>query len=445
MWLDESHTLYTALLNTKDLIFWTSLDTNPPFYFFVIKYWTKCFGFSIESVRSFSVFCNFCTLLVLGFLCKRHFNYKTWIFSAMLFITSNAFIYYSNEARSFTLVALLAAISTFIFFEILYVDKKRIALVFLLAIVNALLIYTHFVSAFVIVSQLVIGLIYALKDLKKMYLILISNIITCVLFFPWLKTLFLRLNVHKTKAFWLEKPKYIDVVDLLKNFAATHDLLYYYFPAIIVISLLLIKFKKYKISIDFTFITKNIYLILISFGTIAGAFFASNIHPMFLERYVLYSLLGFIVFIAYLFSNIQFKYSNVFFVIVLAFIGIHRYNHLQCEKPNFEPNQSIVDKVKSIAPQNANIYISPNYFNSVFMYYYDKSRFKPTWILAEEKREFINPDTPEALESLLQNNKKLIIVKYGDFDTNQKVIDYAISKYPTKHIYTIRRATIYEF
>jgi uncharacterized membrane protein len=103
---------------------------------------------------------------------------------AAFFLAINPFhIYYSQEFRSYSLLALLGTWSMYLLFTQNY---------FWLALANAALIYTHYSSAFIILAQITYLIFYKRTDLKAFFK---NSLITFLLYLPWIPQLSAQLSV----------------------------------------------------------------------------------------------------------------------------------------------------------------------------------------------------------------------------------------------------------
>ncbi len=123
LWLDEAITALAVKNNSYwDLITKFSLgDFHPPLYYVIEKFWTSIFGYSEISLRMPSVLFSVATCYLI---------YKIGKSKAALFWAINPLaIYYAQEARMYSLVAL--AITGAVYF---YLAKKRWLFLIFLAV-----------------------------------------------------------------------------------------------------------------------------------------------------------------------------------------------------------------------------------------------------------------------------------------------------------------------
>ena len=150
IWLDEAYSLYVAeqpsfvdLINNM-----STYEDNPPLYYISLHYWIKLFGNSETAVRALSLFLGLGSIILLYMLASLLFDRKTGLLSAFFMFFSLIQTVYSQEARAYMLLVFLTLLSTLLFVRLL---KKRTwfnqsgYILF-----TALLLYTHYLSFFVI-------------------------------------------------------------------------------------------------------------------------------------------------------------------------------------------------------------------------------------------------------------------------------------------------------
>ncbi len=123
LWFDETISATAAMGSAKDIISGTLSPKSPPLYYLIIHIWGVVFGFGEVSLRSFSALAG--TLLVagVGFSGARFFSRRAGLAAAAISAVAPLGIYYSQEARSYILLA-LAGLAYFYFSMILADDDK---------------------------------------------------------------------------------------------------------------------------------------------------------------------------------------------------------------------------------------------------------------------------------------------------------------------------------
>ena len=144
LWLDEAINVNNAAaLNLKSLIFNYSLgDFHPPLFHILLRGWILLFGTSEISARVPSLLLGTTTVLVTYLIAKKLFEKKTALVAATLLATAPLHIYYSQEARMYTLAAFLASLSVYFFISILKKDNLAFWIGFIVS--TALMLYSDY-------------------------------------------------------------------------------------------------------------------------------------------------------------------------------------------------------------------------------------------------------------------------------------------------------------
>ncbi len=170
IWYDEGVSIYFANQNLKDLIAGVSSDNHPPLHFFALHFWLKLAGQSEFSVRFLSLIGGVLSVPLLFKLGQELFSQKVGLLAAFLLSISPFHVWFSQEARMYTLAALLGLASVYIFVLILRkgASSARCSFWFSYVVVSALGLYTHFYVAFIILFENVAFLAWwILRQIKR--------------------------------------------------------------------------------------------------------------------------------------------------------------------------------------------------------------------------------------------------------------------------------------
>jgi len=186
LWLDEAINVNNALLlDFKSLVLNYSLsDFHPPIYHVILKLWILLAGHSEIAVRIPSVVFGVLTVYVTYLIGKKLFEEKTALIAATLLATSPLAIYYSQEARMYSLAALAACLSVYFFISILKKDKLILWAGFILSTV--LMLYSDYLP-YLLLPVYAIYLYVNKKVIPKHTLRAFLPAIIIILFFltPW--------------------------------------------------------------------------------------------------------------------------------------------------------------------------------------------------------------------------------------------------------------------
>src|SRR3990167_4933057 len=115
LWLDEATTAIASQLSLSDFFtHFISKDFHPPLYYLIIHYWSSIFGISEIALRIPSVIFGISTIYIV-YLVAREIKIKWPIIPALFLATSGLHIYYSQEARMYSMAAFLVSLSVYLF------------------------------------------------------------------------------------------------------------------------------------------------------------------------------------------------------------------------------------------------------------------------------------------------------------------------------------------
>jgi mannosyltransferase len=116
IWLDEAVTYALAQFPARELITGRVADLgNPPLYWVLAGLWSAWFGVTEVGLRSFPSFTGVLTVPFLALIGRRVVSPRVGLMGAFLLAISPTAIELSNEARSYSLVGLLAVTATWLF------------------------------------------------------------------------------------------------------------------------------------------------------------------------------------------------------------------------------------------------------------------------------------------------------------------------------------------
>lgn len=181
LWLDEAFQFKsTYFFSLKDLLtVYLPGDFNPPLSYLINFGFGKVFGYSEIALRLPSVIFGVLTI----WLVYKISNKKIW--PALLLATSGLHIYYSQEARMYSLAALAVTASFW------FLLKKRW---FWYAVFSLAAIYSHYLTIFIFPAQL---LLIKRQEIKKLLLAWLG---VAVGFLPWLLIFLQQLAVGQATA-----------------------------------------------------------------------------------------------------------------------------------------------------------------------------------------------------------------------------------------------------
>ncbi|MBN1331396.1 glycosyltransferase family 39 protein [Candidatus Dojkabacteria bacterium] len=224
-WRDEAFTLRAATMQFGDM--WSSLtaDTAPPLFTLILHYWLKIVPLTELSARIPSFIFGVATIYFAYLLAKQLFPYnRKYIYLTVILTALNpVLIFYSQEARAYSLLSLLATISLYLVFKITTQPKTKTFVWVLLSIITILGLYTHNLFIFIaFVNGLIIFASRAnLKDLKQTAKrnipLALAYLAVGIVFLPWFLVFLEQSKTVSQGGFWLTLDPVNDPAKLLTD------------------------------------------------------------------------------------------------------------------------------------------------------------------------------------------------------------------------------------
>ncbi|MCL4490142.1 MAG: glycosyltransferase family 39 protein [Chloroflexi bacterium] len=162
LWYDEAFSVYLAHFSLADITARTAADIQPPLYYYLLHFWMALAGDSEFAVRALSLFFGVLTIPLLYATGRRLFGAWSALAAALLGVLSPLYLWYSQEARMYTLITFLLLLSSYSLLRALEPQGGNASsvrawwVVFALANIGAA--YTHYFAFVVIAFQLVFAL-----------------------------------------------------------------------------------------------------------------------------------------------------------------------------------------------------------------------------------------------------------------------------------------------
>jgi len=235
LWFDEiASFVYSNRLSSCQLLFHTSHGCN--LYYILLKPWVMCFGSSEFSLRFLSMMFGSFSVLLIYRLGKELFNIKSGLLSAFILSISPIHIWYSQEARAYSLLIFLIMLIVYIY--ILALKKNKLYLWMSFVGLSILGLTTDSMSLFIIILTGMLFFPEKRKSLLVHYVVsLIFVAVAFLLFFPALSY---RIS-GIINNYWIPKPHLDSVVITFENFNVGYNAtLWIYLFTFIIFSLLFI-------------------------------------------------------------------------------------------------------------------------------------------------------------------------------------------------------------
>lgn len=170
LWLDEAiNVLATKNFSLLGMITeYAKADFHPPGYFIILWVWTKLFGINEVFVRIPSVIFGVVTIYVIYVIGQKLHSKSLGIISALLLAINPLHIYYSQEARMYSLAVMAVSINIFLFIKL--INKEKINIGFLI-LGNLLTLVSDYVAYFIFPAQFIFLLTFKQKEVLKKWLL----------------------------------------------------------------------------------------------------------------------------------------------------------------------------------------------------------------------------------------------------------------------------------
>ena len=230
-WLDEAFAVGIARLGWSEVLYQTRLDVHPPLYYMLLTGWLALVGDSVWSARLLSVVLSVALLAATALVGARLAGRAAGLTAAALLAVSVFHVEFAQEARMYSMLALLATLSTAGFIA-LFEDRRRQAMLFYVA-VTALMVWTHVYAAFVIGAQgvaILVDLVWrrqAAVDTAARWVWAQVFVVAAVL--PWLPVFVWQMALVQSN-FWIAEPEPWGFLAVFRTYAGSEPLLWVLAP-----------------------------------------------------------------------------------------------------------------------------------------------------------------------------------------------------------------------
>lgn len=365
---DEPFSIFVSQFNIPSIWNFLLEGNNPPLYETFMHIWTRLFGISPIAVRLPSVICFALTCTLLFRIGNKYFDRSIGICAALLLCFSNLAIYISQEGRVYALLMFLTSLS---FYFLLKHLKEGLSIFgkFCYLGVLVFLLYAHYLSAFVIFSQLLIAtIIFFLSSPDKAKQLFYLQFAAIVLFSPLLFNFIKHTkNYHATS--WLGKPDgFHDFVRVLKIFFNNYDTM-------------LVSLSGFFLFLLIVLIKRSVFPIQYVLVTIAWSVFSYTLnyivsfrYPVWGERYTLFIVPGLYLLVSIIVLGLV---EHKRMKLVLAFV-IPSFLLLKLDNgiSNGREIDRLVNTYRQLKTDSTISFLCPEYAEITFSFHYDSSIFR---------------------------------------------------------------------
>lgn len=441
LWFDEVLTVRTAEREFAGIITDLSVGWNcsPPLYYFMLHLWMKVFGTGELAVRMLPALWGLLLIPAIFYVGSSLFNRNVGLISAYIVAIGEFHIRYSQEARMYTMLALLGLLSMYFLYKALTTDRKLSWVGYILFTI--LIIYTHNYGMFITSSGVVFAFICFVTQKKVYRNFFISLSVIAIGYIPCL--LIFHMNQYGTSSLlgWLPSMRLFHVFNTflafsglsLGSFALNHVpiiaigviiFLYFFLTGIFSI-------KPYK-KIFIPYVEANMNLILLLcylLVTLAIPMLISIKQPIFMpDRHSISAWPAFALILGLGLSKIRGKYILVLSLILITLISsvswywYYFVSVKSCDK-------KIARFVDSRARENDVIVFAPGWFDLPVNFYLQTSlkqigfpeRSSKELVVDSEPAERKPDDMIPIIESRMGNFRGTVFIVCRIDDTNLDV------------------------
>lgn len=370
--LDEPFSIFNAQKSLEELSQIFINENNPPLHFYLLHYWMKWFGMSPWSVRGLSLVFSVFTIPVLFDLSKRIFKETNWaILTSLFFIFSNFIHYHSIEARTYSLFVLLFVIILRNIYLLIFENKSQWLV---LGITNGLLLYTHYLGMYILVTEIGMLLFFFKRlNIKLILKTALAFIITTVIYYPGLKLFITRLKEVNEGGTWVSAPHWSELYGNIFRFMNL-PFSFVSFTALMILFYFLNKiqwkelFKRY-------FKTPQYQYLYFYFGfTYFGMFIISYLYQaVFLDRYLLYTTPILYLILTVLAKELFEQKNKTIWGLTFVLPFVVTFNLI----PNSNrEGDKMAEYVTENRKENSLVVMCPPFYDLTFMYHYRLDVFK---------------------------------------------------------------------
>lgn len=365
--LDEAQSLWISTKPVSSILFFTAQDVHVPLYSLLLHFWVQIFGNEIIVARSLSFLFFVLTLPVLYLVSKEAGNKKIAVLTIILFALSPFILWYSSEARMYTLFTFITSLNH-LFFQRMVRSNGRVGKLgyWISTIIG---FYTHYFFMFLIATQ-IFYILYRLlatvqknnKSIFQIFLVykypfvwryVVLLLFSFLFFTPWLFYVISLGSASNTQPL-IPPPNEYNIFQTFVNFIfgfqtqAIQAILISLWP-LAVVSLFFIFTKRNR-----TPIVAPGYFILATFLPIILVFVVSYIRPIFLSRYLILVTPTLFFLIAWLILNNSRKIASLLSVwIIVSMMGLMFYQNVSEKTPVKENYLGVSEYLtKTATPQD---------------------------------------------------------------------------------------------
>lgn len=219
IWFDEAFSAYLLRYNFIDIARYTASDVHPPLYYWLLKLWSLVFGDGIIALRSLSLVFIMVAVVLAYFFVKKYFGNKSALVTAVLMSVSPMLVRYSEEARMYGLVVLIATAATIVLVEATLKPTRRKWILY--GVLVSLGMWTHYFTAIIWLAHWVwrFAVRKRYQSTRKFFSKdwVWAHVLAISVFVPWLPFMIKQMGTVQLTGFWIKDVSVDSFTNLITN------------------------------------------------------------------------------------------------------------------------------------------------------------------------------------------------------------------------------------
>lgn len=447
--LDEAQSLWQTSHSIGDTLRVVAQDIHVPLYHIILHFWQLYFGHGVVTLRLLSLV-FFLITIPLVYVLARYVLAIGWaLFATVIFSLAPFMEWYANEARMYTLLAMMATMSQIYFLSIIQQRKRAWGGYGLTALIGA---YSHYFFSFNLAAQ---GLFF-LTNRKKFApgsfkrFVVVAILVTVALA-PWL-IYFHSLGSGKNTTPHLVRPSTVDFFNAFSQFLFgfqdnyINTILVSCWPLTILIAFLAIR-RGQEVTPEIS------YMATAALGPVTIAYLLSFVvNPFYLSRYMISCVAPLLIVIVWLISHYGRRLASfvaALMVVIVALTSVQQ--DLSFATPVKENYKAVAQTISSQATSQDVIVVSAPFTIYPFEYYYNGNAQIDTLPLWNRQSPGAIPTfnaktMPSQVKQIAANHRYVYLVLSQNQGYESAVKQYYLHHYPQlyKHTYSAD-LTLYVF
>ncbi len=318
IWFDESCMVLIARSDLSEILNGKALDVYPPLYFLLLHFLLKVAD-PLLMLRLPSMLSGTFSLLFIFLIARKLFNTRIAYFAIAMSILNPFQFYYAREGKIYALLTFMCLIYVYLFLKLKESpDDKKTWTLFTVTFI--ILPYMHYIAASIPLAAFIYILVNPRLPEKFKRRFFLSALAAVIAFLPWIRILIIKINqtLASENITFIPPLSLKRIVSLFYVFASGFNspLIADYVVSILTFIFFLkglSAFRRYPKKTLFIFLLFIVPPLLI---TIFSIFL-----PMFMERYVIYSGIFYIILSAYGVASLRSRVMRIGIISVFVVLN----------------------------------------------------------------------------------------------------------------------------